>query len=547
MPGAYELQDLRPPQPTLEGDARFVGWNCKVPRWQLPPGFYPRAENKRAHRGTLEDREGTTTPVFANSFAAGTLLGAGPFTNMNGREILLLATRNQVIGVRSGSIAIDIDCAVDPSGKFAASFVNNYSIYDSVLHVFAATSNTSDIAIVGLYPYRAGTGLIIAKRRGFDLMGPIPNDLGDAFVKTFASFQAGNFITPGGPPPASILPIQGTSGVGMVSHEAGLFVEDDFHFLTDAKPGGIAKLTPSGNELRLDRTFVSDPIEPFFARVNWPYAGNAVANTDGTFVYWALPIDGSQYNNAVIVYHIASQQWMGVDLWFRRSTAGRGNRTEALLPNALRIDALVGADYLGRRRIFAVDTDSALIRLLYEGREDQLNLADKTGIERQTWPIRGLAETRGYATVGSTGNTQRKMNALQMTLSVYDANYTIAELVQGAGDERVLVDGFQPDRTKYDLLGLAPYQVNNANNDFLLPNRQDYSVRTGDGFTVFGGAVRGTTVPVPLEVEQERTENLSLSREGRYVSYRLTNEAGNAALVGTVVESQPLSTERSAA
>jgi hypothetical protein len=124
MPGAYELQDLRPPQPTLEGDARFVGWNCKVPRWQLPPGFYPRAENKRAHRGTLEDREGTTTPVFANSFAAGTLLGAGPFTNVNGREILLLATRNQVIGVRSGSIAIDIDCAVDPSGniKFCPQF-----------------------------------------------------------------------------------------------------------------------------------------------------------------------------------------------------------------------------------------------------------------------------------------------------------------------------------------------------------------------------------------------------------------------------------------
>lgn len=619
MPGPYPLAPPAPAAPTLEGDDHFIGWNCKLPRWQLPPGYYAWGENKRCADGTVRDRDGTQTPVFANNFAASSVLGSGPFANVHGREMCLLATPLKVVAIRSGAIPLTINvdtlpvgniefsshfgkslmtsddstfaplawdglsadgfvaldqslvdagtginalpnvpCAInylgrtwfalpDEPGWFAASFVNDFTIYDSIYAKFRASTLAGDLRIVGLYPYRVQTGLIIAKRRGLDLMGPIPGDLGSTYIKTVAAFLGGALISPAGSPPAPITPIPGPAGIGMVARKAGLWVGrknaygtliDDFHFLTDFGAGGIYRASATSGELTIDPVPVSDAIAPFFERVNWAAASGSCANSDGLYAYWGLPIDGSPTNNAVVVYNMATEQWMGVDLWSSRSNPGRKWRTQYQIPNALRLDNLVGFDFYGRRRIFAIDNATPAVRLMYEGREDKLAPANKTGTERQTWPIASVVETRGYATVGASGNLERTMSALQMVLSTYDCDYTITQIMEGVGAEEE-VASFSPDRTRIDGVGKGTYQVNNAKNDFLAPGREDYAIRAGDGFEVMGTNPPDTTVPVALEVEAERLESLSLSRSGRYVSYRLANNAGNVALLETIVESEP--------
>lgn len=582
MSGPYNLDAAGPDQPTLEGDGRFLGLNLKLPRWQLPPGFLARSENQRLHNLVAEPRPGTLTPVFANTgYATPAFLGSGPYSNPNGREVALLVDDTKVFAIRSGTVAQQILCAVNPRGNIeiaqqfdkvlmhsddptfdvlvwdglsaegfvavepgkalgngieiipnppwsinylgrawfpiphlpgwiGASDVNDYTTYDSVLHQFRINTGTSD-AIVGLYPYPAAFGLIVGKEKSFDLLGPIPGDLGDSWL---TAIQLG--LAPASAPPPRMNVIPGPRGVGIRARRGALFVGNgEFHFLSDAGAGGIYRLTPAGSGLAIDPTPVSDPIEPLMRRINWSAAGGALAELDGIFALWAVPIDGATYNNAILVYNIVTQQWQSLDLWPAASP--------------LRIDNLIGFDFYGRRRVYAVSHAEAVVRLLYEGRKDRMATPGNDGQERRVYPIAHLLETRGYSTMGATGNMVRQMSGIQIALSTLAATVTTTELVGGVNDETEL-ERFIPDRRVYDVQGRANYLLDNSRKDFLAPKRQDYSIEVGDDFAP--GA------PIPVEAEQEHTRQFSLSRHGRYVSYRIAASAGSCTTQSTVVESK---------
>ena len=103
----YDLQSQSRTADVPNGDLGFLGLRMKTPREQLTAGYYPRAENKRIGAG-LETRPGTRTPVFANEFAGGPLIGSGPYSNPNGEELGLLFLKNKVYGIRAGTLPITI-------------------------------------------------------------------------------------------------------------------------------------------------------------------------------------------------------------------------------------------------------------------------------------------------------------------------------------------------------------------------------------------------------------------------------------------------------
>jgi hypothetical protein len=605
MSGPYNLSPVSPSQPTLEGDEGFVGLNMRDPRWTLQPGYYARGDNKRCHDGKVTDRPGTRTPLFANLYGANTLLGSGPYSNPNGREMGLLATQTKVISIRSGTVPVEIPTPFAPFGRIefcqqfdkvlmhsddismptlqwdgldplgftdipepslglgflpiprapwsinflgrawfpiptepgwmGASDINNYTLYDSILHKFRINTGTSD-DIVGAFPYPAQFGLIIGKGRSFDLLGPIPGDLGDSWFRALALN-----LSPASDPPPSMNNIPGPAGVGLAARKCAVFTGSELLFLSDAGKGAIYRIIQTGRTgqpaggLEIDPTPVSDMIAPLFNRINWAAIDQACANMDGTFAYFSVPMDGCNFNNAVLVLDIVTRKWAAVDLWFGREHVDRRGRVDPPIPNPLRIDNLIGFEFYGRRRVWAVSNSPAAVRLMYEGRDDQLQQANAAGEEPKTYPIRGVMETRGYATIGATGNMKRKMAGLQLAISTYDPNVVVTELLAGVNDEEVKKK-IDPDRTKYDVLSQAPYLITNANDDFLAPKRLDYAIRAGDGF------LPGSE-PIPIEVEQESVVQCSLSRRTRYASYRVESNGGNATVLGTVVESAPAERE----
>lgn len=159
-------------------------------------------------------------------------------------------------------------------------------------------------------------------------------------------------------------------------------------FLSD---GGVAQLRVT-NELNLvaDPLPLSDDIQDLFDRVNWAYAGAAVAQFHDNRYYLALPLDDATTNNTVFVYSfLAGGGWESVDTY----------------PGDFDIQGLHTSGYEGRQRLHAVTTAGALY-LLEELDVDEFG----AGGEITDNVIPGIAQTR-YLRYG-TSDVKRFRRAL---------------------------------------------------------------------------------------------------------------------------------------
>jgi hypothetical protein len=602
---SYPVQQLVPAPPADEGDKGFIGWKCDVPPNELPPGYTFESENKRYVTGRGDDRGGTRTPAFANEGLSGAILGSGVYRNPNGLEVALLAAHNKVWVVRAGATMQQLKVEVALSGavvfaqqfdkvllhcsdatvpvqewdglspdgfvqteaskalgdgivlipnvpwsinygdrawfpvgrdSIAASDIDDYTIYDSDQHVFRVNVGTSD-GLVGAFPF--GPYLILGKDNSFDILGPIPGDLGDNF-----QLAASLGLAPASAPPPVANPIIGPEGLGIKARTSWIAAGAEGFFLSQSGSGGggIYRMVFTSPPY-IDPIPVSNDISPFFARVNWQYANLCAAGVDGIFAKWALPIDGSLFNNAVVTFNLVTRKWMALDLWWGRARTDRKGRTAPPEPNPMRLDNLLSFDFYGRRRLYAIDNAQPAVRLLEEGLDDQLGPANaRTGDERKTYPIRSIVRTRGYSTQGWDGAEWRHLDFVDFTFSIYDPNFTVTQVLEGVGRETPLTQGaLTTDRQKYNALGETKFQLDNAKDDFGAPGRQDYSIRAGDGFEQHWGET------VPLQQEQEKPMGIELNSEGRYASFRVENNGGTCALVSAHLRSQEAArSERSA-
>ncbi len=535
----------------------------KEDRSLLTEGYYPVGNNVRVNRGVKETRPATLTPVFANAVAFGSILGSAIYANPSGVEVMLIATPSAVYQTRAGGYPTAITVPVTLSGNvefsqqfdkvllhapsvpvtlvwdgkvdtgfvivtksnpantvtsviptvawsvnignraivpyspdtLAASDILDYTTFDLTLTgpKFRTLTGSAD-PIVGAYPY-AQSSLIVGKRNSFDLITGFFGDFSQAQVQVLSA------------------------SVGVMARKSCRMVGGDLFFLHDTGVHRISQVIQ--DRLEAEPVPVSDPIQPLIRRINWLYADKSVAAVLSPYYFLAVPLDGSTYNNAVLVYNSATREWESYDTW--ASAAG------------FRIDNLFVADFFSSRRVYAVNHGAVAIHLLYEGRLDELSFNRSTGLHT-VYEIADLFETRGYAELGSAGATTQDFKRVEIPIATWRPSITVTELTDKAGDERVLTAAaVTKDPAKYDIAFKPDYVITNANGDFDAPGRQDYALDPTQG--VYPSGSIGGSNGIDGDKKQTSVLRFSTKARGRYISYRIANTQGACDMAGVLCES----------
>lgn len=579
----YSSQSQGPRSEILEGDEQFVRMNSKLSRDKLSQGEYFEAVNKRVVNGVAATRGGTITPKCMNVVAFGTVLGSGLYSNPNGDEVILVATPSQVLMLLDGAypttVAIPAGLTLSGSIEFSQQFdkvlmhrgtaagtaastlvwdgvsdegfvvvtkslpendardllpnvawsINmdgrtifpfsrdqigatdalDYSMFDPILGVFRVNAGTAD-PIVAAYPF-PNSNVIIGKSRSLDIL---TNFTGDFTNPASQDFQN---------PTMQVL----SSTVGIVARRSGKMLGADFAFLSETGFYKISQVIQ--DRLQAGAVPFSDPIQPLIDRINFPYAGNAVAAVLGRYYFCAVPLDGSTTNNALIVYDSATDSWVGYDTW----ASGGG----------MRIDNLLVTSYLGAPRLYAVNHGTASVHVL------DLETATSDVTANGEFQISDLLRTRGYAELGDDGEGGKYLKRgaiakdfknVRIGMSTFRPSISVMQVNDGEGNSRLLTPApITKNRLKYYQWGKPDFDVTAVNGDFFAAGREDYEVKIDDGFAADSG--------IAVDLKQERPEKFSIHGRGRWVGFDIANTQGRCDVRGLLVSSQGVGETRRAA
>lgn len=129
--------------------------------------------------------------------------------------------------------------------------------------------------------------------------------------------------------------------VGCCSHGTVVQCGVDVFFLSETGRGVYAlSQVPTSDQMGVWRP-ISAPVKRYIDRINWNYVDNARATYWNNLYILSVPIDHSQFNNAVLVFSVTLNAWQG--LWtfdfdqdgvgygFRDAARDRTNQAETML------------------------------------------------------------------------------------------------------------------------------------------------------------------------------------------------------------------------
>ena len=314
--------------------------------------------------------------------------------------------------------------------------------------------------------------------------------------KTHSIFQMANVT--GDLSTTTLQKLPGT--LGLCGLKAVVAVSGDIFFMDWS---GVYKITqvfegsPQASSLP-----VSDNIKPIIDAINWNSAAGIRAEFRRERVYFAVPLENAVRNNVLLVYNMMTTAWESID------TFGDPN---------FRIDDLVKTNYIGERRLFAVDRKLGLVLLLEQGRTDLMG--KDSSFEQQ---IQFGVLTRGYASAGPRGNFPR----VGVRIASWNPTFSVEAFVDGSNAKTLVSDRIK-DRTKYETFGKARWNSENLNDDHATARRRDYSVTLP---LMLGGN------GVQIEREQETTERFDVDMFGGYCQFRIQNTTGTIGIRSVVLE-----------
>lgn len=551
----YPAAQPTPPEPTAEGDPYFDKVNMKEERSTLPVGTLALSVNKRLRTRKAACRAGIWPPVFANILNLTRIRGFGVFSIPNGDEVLLVAGDTEIYAIRDGTYPTTLQ-AEGPLGD-SVEFVqagNKIFLFQgtkTVQLVWDGVSSDGFVRITKTHPEDTSTKLIppavtaeAAADRLLIVSGNndvLATDIGDytsvdtiledfyvnrgtseTIVRVFAYAKAIaivfktqsttlllNYTGDGSLASIEVL----NKNLGLAGMKAAVMLGGDVLFLSE--PGGIYRIAQVlESRLQTVPLPVTDPIQPLIARINWKAAKGAVAVAMGEYVKFAVPIDGSEVNNCVIVYNGATDIVEGYDTY----------------PAGFQIDDFAVTLYDGERRLFALDKNTARIYLMDEGKSDFVY--DSFSGQTLEHEIDDLMETRGYSTLGWNAGQRRDFKKVEINVDTWAPSIVVTEMTEAGGDERLLnVTPITKSRTAYKNFLKKDWDTTNKNLDWDTPGREDYSIAVDDvGFdpTKFG-----------IDFDRKQTSPLRFSTKcrGRYVSYRVANSQGQCDVAAVLVES----------
>jgi len=287
-----------------------------------------------------------------------------------------------------------------------------------------------------------------------------------------------------------------TTEYGCSAPDSFVQVGSDLWFLAHKR--GIVSITMTAqNKLQGVDIPVSRDVEKLVRRINWEHADTAVAAFNDNRAFFAVPIDSSTVNNAVLVYDTATQAWAGVDLG-----------------DAIRPKDWLKYTYAGAERLHFLHKDGYLY--LYEdGFFD--HVADASGIITYT-SIPMKFRTRGYGAKASL--RRKKHERMAAVVRTWWPTYSVTAVFPGQAERQALVTNKTTDRTKWVRpYGKADHVTSNVNDDYNDPNREDYSM-----VVPVGGVHPGTSLEPDIHQEWPIERRIHVRAESVQVEF--TNTQG---------------------
>ena len=325
-----------------------------------------------------------------------------------------------------------------------------------------------------------------------------------------------------------------TKEYGAVSDKSIVQVGSDVLFLSSKR--GVSSLTvaSNGKVSAVDQP-VSEQIQPLIDRINWNYANKAVAAFHNNRYYLAVPLDGSTYNNAILVYDLLNKAWAGYDDG-----------------DAVRVKDFVETKHQGKRRLFFLSTDGFIN--LYDDDLAECGFVDEIPTSTTTTDanygkitiknVKDELVTRGY-TAGDV--SPKKWRSAEIHLSTNDPWFQIKTQYDGPEEDdqeltstaTIDTDGYITaggktfSRTTYDRpFDKAAFVESITNNDFFTQYRQDYSVNPDTEI------VLGSNGFDP-DLHQKSVNRYRYRGDSRYVQLKVVNTRGRCEVIGAKVGAVP--------
>lgn len=569
----------RDSQVQSDGDQGFIGLDLKSDPPVVQPGFLNRGENTRLRTGVAKMRDGTDVPAYFNpDWFGARFVGSGiysspndtvvvppktfvdrgelmliaeygktyvtalkwgaapqqiPITYNDGKEhpftndpvsfvqafdkvVMLQSPRNKPLvwdGLAGGFIEFAPPVPGDPAVNIPNSFFGEpfdarvlyygssdtfymsepleYGLYDPALGAIRINAGKND-KLVRIFGFNPPQSIVIFGRRTIYLYSNFAVD----------------------PSLAVLQQINGEYGIA--ANRCAVQVGADVYFLSN--PGGIFRVSQFLQQLSTKPEALSDPIRPIIERINWNAILNASAASLAEYVYFAVPLDDSQYPNAILVGNTTTGNWESAP-------------DSRLDPNCFITNLLV-SNYANSRRLFGVDGNSHRVYLLDEGTIDRT--CNNPVVEN---PIPYVIQTRGYG--GSDPilvDSMKSFRSLGVSVRTVAPSITLTSIVDGYNEEKNLTPTpITKSNTKFYPWGSRPY--NYGTDDPTQPKREDYSPVYPGEFTGqdFESLALGRVDTLPAVndlsepsagVMQTSLERRNLKQIGRWASIRVECNQG---------------------
>lgn len=556
------------PQP--DGDGVFVGVNARLQPDQLADGEVAEAVNMRFDAGTAEPRQGLRIlPWGAEGFQGydpgliapyGDVVTAGTFRDpINSVEWMIVATENGTFRCRPGSTGMAVAGPPGMTIPARSKLVQTYNglvllrgasldplylrdVDEGWLTIPEAPAGSSRLpkATEGLYwnnrlfavDARAevqyvdsvwvsdfgGVGSVLAGDRVYQSF-KINQGSADRLVAVYP-FNETTLVAAKERSVYVVSNVAGTNDVlaqnarldqvtgewGCLAPRSLVQVGADVWLLAHKRGVVSIRLTETNKIQGIDVP-VSRDIQPIIDRINWNAAQDATAAAHDNRVYFAVPIDGASYNNAILVYSTLTGRWAGYD-----SSA------------AIKVRDWIKFPYNGAVRLGFVSTDGYLYQM-------DFGIYDETGAasgEITRHEIGWRWKSRGYG--GRTAGA-KQFSSLVAKVASHAPGYTVKVYSDGVGESLAL-----PTRTKSRLKwhrphGKADWDPTNADDDFADPHRQDYSWPINSTGILLGSGI-------PLNTHQEVEEVYRFKRNAQQLQVEWTGSAGRVVVKGQQVAMQ---------
>jgi len=556
-----QVQGDQPLQADL--DTGFVGWNDRLDpsllrsgagfsNGQEPAGLVCGAYNNRFVSSQAETRPATVMPVHHNPSFGGALLGAGIYSDPDGREWMALATPDKVwlCADRCNRQQISL-----PAGVVLGSLVEFTQAFgllvlwrgrtlepliwngDKTRGFYLGSKPPPDLANPEAPRFLSSTppadyGIVAADRlwvvtardtiawsdlldyNAFDLALNTArlNSGEDDEITALFPIEKNIIVWKS----QSIFILSGITGnmadlsaqqinrnIGCLARRSVAQVGSDVIWLAE---GGVYRLSQS-NEARLVSNAVplSNDIENTMRRINWSAAAGACGTVHGRYYYLAVPVDHATFNNAILVYDTVSGYWQGIDTFDS---------------DGLICLQLLQTDLYGRRVPFMIDGrhNGRVIALDQPGLCDRRRVSSFGGSTPEV-DIAWSLTTRGY-TLGDTG--LKKLRSITAATGTQGAETRVSLVGEGPGETRTLSDWRSYSRTKYTRHGLSPFNPLNSTDTWSSPHREDYTILCSDGPQVRSG--------LPLTAPQHWVSAYPLRQDVRWLAFTFESRKGRCTL-----------------